>query len=222
MTATISIENEIAIITMNDGKANAISPTMLDSLHAALDQAEKEAKAVILVGMPGKFSAGFDLKIMQGATPDEVTSLVKAGGRLALRLYTFPTPVIAACSGHAIAMGCFILCGCDHRIGIEGPFKIGANETQIGLNMPLFGTEFPKARLDTRRLTEAIIDATLYDPADAVEVGFLDEVVAPENLMDAALAKAEQLKPLTGPVYLRTKLQIRQATIDIITPTVQP
>ena len=152
MGATITIENEIAIITMNDGKANAINPTMLDALNTALDQAEKEAKAVILVGSPGKFSAGFDLKIMQGAAPEEVRDLVKAGGRLALRLYSFSVPVIAACTGHAIAMGCFILCGCDHRIGAEGPFKIGANETQIGMVLPTFGIEFPKARLDPRRL----------------------------------------------------------------------
>ena len=125
MSATIRIENQIAVITMDDGKANAINPTMLASLNAALDQAEKEAKVVIITGRPERFSAGFDLKLMGASTPEDVTKLVKGGGALALRLFTFPMPVIAACTGHGIAMGCFILLSCDTLFSPEEAVTVG-------------------------------------------------------------------------------------------------
>ena len=63
--ATIEIKDEIATITMDDGKANAINPTMLEALNACLDQAEKEAKALIITGREGRFSGGFDLKLVK-------------------------------------------------------------------------------------------------------------------------------------------------------------
>lgn len=220
MPASVRIENEIAIITMDDGKANAINPPMLDALNAALDKAEAEAKAVVLAGREGRFSAGFDLRMIQGATQEEVTALMKAGGRLAMRLFAFPMPVIAACTGHGIAMGAFLLLGSDTRIGAKGAFKIGTNETAINLVMPTFGIELPKARLNPLRLTEAVINGTLFDPEQAVEVGFLDMTVEPHAVLDAAIAEAERLKPLTGPTYAANKTRLRRETIQIVTPTV--
>lgn len=221
MSATIRIENDIAIITMDDGKANAINPPMLEALNTCLDEAEAKAKAVVLTGREGKFSAGFDLKLMMGSEPDLVRDLVKGGGRLALRLYKFPMPVVAACTGHGIAMGAFILLGCDTRIGARGAFKIGMNETQINMVLPHFAIEFPKARLNPLYLTEAAINGTLFAPEEAVKVGFLDMVTTPEALLDAAVAEAERLKAFTGHAYAQNKLLIRKHTIESIAPTVE-
>ncbi|KCZ90850.1 crotonase/enoyl-CoA hydratase family protein [Hyphomonas johnsonii] len=216
MSATIRIENEIAIITMDDGKANAINPTMLDALNAALDQAEKEAKAVIITGRPDRFSGGFDLKMMMGATPEDVRALVNAGGALALRLFTLPMPVIAACTGHGIAMGCFILLSCDKRFGAKGAYKIGANETQIGMVLPVFALELCKARLNPLYMTESVVNGTLFDPDEAVSVGYLDKAVAPDQVMAEALAEAERLKALPGAALAGNKRILRKPVVDVI------
>jgi len=220
MPATIEIKDNIAIITMDDGKANAINPAMLDALEAALDTAEKDAKAVVITGRENRFSGGFDLKMMMGSPPEEVIALVKRGGRLALRLYQFPMPIVIACTGHAVAMGCFILLSSDVRIGSAGPFKIGANESAINMVLPVFALELLKARISPRHLTHAAINANLFDPEGAVEAGYLDQVVAPENVLDTAIAAATALSVLTGPAYHSNKKLIRKHTLDTIAPTV--
>lgn len=221
MTATLRIENDIAVITMDDGKANAINPTMLASLNAALDRAEKEAKAVVLTGRPDRFSGGFDLKMMMGSSPEEVRALVMGGGALALRLYMLPMPVVAACTGHGIAMGCFMLLASDKRYGIPGPYKIGANETQINMVLPVFALELCKARLNPQYMTESVINGTLFDPEEAVKAGYLDKVVPADQLLAEAVAEAARLGALPGGAFAGNKRQLRKPVADIIAPTVK-
>ena len=220
MTATLTLDDKIATITMDDGKANAVNDGLIDSLHAALDEAEAKADAVILTGREGKFSAGFDLSVLGSGDAETAARLVKRGGGIALRLFTFPLPVIAACNGHGIAMGAFMLLSSDVRIGVDGPFKLGANETQIGMVLPTFALELTKARLKHEKLTEAVIQGTLYDPKGAAEVGFLDEVVSVDELMPRAQAEAERLGALPRAAYKGNKLILRQPFVDVITPTV--
>lgn len=214
--ATISIKDEIAVITMDDGKANAINPPMLKALNACLDQAEQNAKAVIITGREGRFSGGFDLKLMMSLPGPEVKSLVDGGGALANRLYGFPMPVIAACTGHAVAMGCFILLACDVRIGTAGAFKIGANETQINMVIPVFGTELIKARVAKAFMTRSMVFGELFDPDMAVKAGYLDQVVEASALGDAAHSIAASLKRLSTPSLTGNKRLLRKQTLETI------
>lgn len=216
MTATIAIENDIAIIRMDDGKANAINFAMLDALNASLDKAEAEAKAIVLTGREGRFSGGFDLKAFATLGADGVYKLLDEGAELLLRLYGGPLPVVAACTGHAIAMGTFMLMACDTRIGVAGDFKIGANETQTGMNLPVFAIEMARARLNTQHLTRAMVQAHIYDAAGAVEAGYLDSIVAANELEAAALALAAQLAALPGDAYAWNKRAMRKSTLDRI------
>ncbi len=216
MSVTMELHESVALISVDDGKANAVNQTLLANLNNALDKAEADAKAVVLVGRPGRFSAGFDLKVLQGGSVDDALALVNAGGALALRLYSFPLPVVAACSGHAIAMGAFILLSCDTRIGVKGEFKIGANETAINMVLPAFARELLKARIDPRYHTQAAIQAKLYDPDGAATVGFLDEAVAPETLLDRAMAIAGDFTALPTQAYAGNKREMRQHTLDAI------
>jgi len=126
MSATVEITNDIALIRMDDGKANAINFDMLAALNSALDTAEANAKAIVLTGRDGRFSGGFDLNAFASLGADGVYKLLDAGAALLLRLYGGPLPVVAGCNGHAIAMGAFILHACDTRIGTAGDYKIGA------------------------------------------------------------------------------------------------
>jgi len=205
----------VAIVRLDDGKANAISPDIVSKIHTALDRAEKEARSVLLAGREGRFSAGFDLSVMRGG-PDQVVALVSAGGELALRIYGFPRPVVAACTGHALAMGAILLLSADARIGAEGSFKIGLNEVAIGLALPLFGVELARERLSKRHLTRAVETAELYTPADAVDAGFLDRVTSADALIDEARGEAQRLGELSAKAFAGTKKRLRQATIDRI------
>ncbi|MCA8900836.1 MAG: crotonase/enoyl-CoA hydratase family protein [Hyphomonas sp.] len=221
MTATVKIENGIALVTMDDGKANAISLTMLEAVNACLDQAEKDAEVLVLTGRPDRFSAGFDLKFMASSQPEDVRRLVNGGGKLAMRLFTSKMPVVIASTGHAIAMGAFLLLGGDTRISARGAYKVGANETINGMTLPSFGTELPRARLNPMYLTEALVQARLYTPDEAVPVGWLDKVVEPGELIDTAMATATALKAIANGAYYRNKLLARKPAIDAITPTLE-
>lgn len=215
---TYSLENDIATLTMDDGKANAYGPTMIEALSDAFDKAEKEAKAIVLTGRPGVLSAGFDLKVMREG-PEATSAMVNAGAELLLKLYLHPLPLVVAATGHAIAAGALILLTGDLRIATEGSFSIGLNETSIGMSMPPFGLEIARDRLDPRALSNAILSATLYDPKTANAVGYVDTVVDENELADSARLAAKRMTTLDQKAYAQTKLYMRQATADRIRPT---
>ncbi|MCP5055870.1 MAG: crotonase/enoyl-CoA hydratase family protein [bacterium] len=180
------LSEEVAILRFDDGKANAISPTALDALNAGLDRAEKEARVVALIGRPGRFSAGFDLSVMRQG-PEAAQSLVGGGAELLARMVESPLPIVAGCSGHALAMGALMLLAADQRIGSEGEFKLGLNEVAIGMTLPQFGVELAEERLSRRHLQRSVAQAEIYDPAGATDAGYLDRLVPAEQLEDATL-----------------------------------
>ena len=216
MSATVEIQNDIALIRMDDGKANAINFEMLAALNAALDTAEAEAKAIVLAGRDGRFSGGFDLNAFASLGADGVYKLLDAGAELLLRLYGGPLPVVAACTGHAIAMGVFILNACDTRVGASGEYKIGANEAITGMNLPIFAMELARDRLSPQHLTRAMVQGFIYDPAGAVEAGYLDMLAEADKVEAKALAVAGQLAQLPGKSYAWNKKSIRKGTLDRI------
>ncbi len=209
-------QGDVAVLTMDDGKANAVGYDLIGALNEALDKAEADAKAIVLVGRPGKFSAGFDLSVMQSGGVEEAMKLVGQGGKLLLRLFSYPLPVVAACTGHAIAAGAFMLLSSDTRFGIDGEFKIGLNETAIGMVLPVFGFQLAKARLSKRHLTASAIQAKLYDPRGAVDAGYLDRIVPTEQLVETAVETATALAAMPGDAYHGNKLGMRQEFIDVI------
>jgi enoyl-CoA hydratase len=146
---------------------------------------------------------------------------VVGGGKLAMRLFTWKQPVVIASTGHAIAMGAFLLLGGDTRFNARGAYKIGANETANGMTLPGFGTELPRARLNPMYLTEALVQARLYSPEEAVPVGWVDHVVQPGDLMDAAMDEATRLKAIANGAYYRNKMLVRKPAIDAIMPTLE-
>lgn len=193
----------VAVITHDDGKANVYGHDAIDGIHAALDRAEQEAGSVLWVGREGKFSAGFDLSVMT-STADAMIALVAAGGELATRLLTFPRPTVAACTGHGLAMGGIMLLAFDHRVGADGPFKLGLNEVAIGMNVPDFAMELARFRIPTRYFAEVLF-GTVHLPADAVERGYLDQVVAADAVVATAMEKATYLATLDARAHSMSK-----------------
>lgn len=210
-----TVEDGVAVLRFDDGKVNVLSHAAIDALDAALDRAEAEASAVCLVGRAGKFSAGFDLSVMN-AGPDQARDLVAAGGRVISRLYLHPQPVVAAVTGHALAAGALLVLACDVRIGPDAPAKIGLNETSIGMPLPLFALELAQDRLAPEARVRATLAAEVYDPQGAVAVGYLDRVVPADSLVDEAIAEARRLGAYANAPYALTKRTMREPVVDRI------
>jgi enoyl-CoA hydratase len=220
-------DDHVSRITMDDGRVNVFSPDMLAALHEAFDQAEGDGTAVLLTGRPGCFSAGFDLGVLRNGTLDDVRALLLLGATLAERILSFPAPVVVACSGHAFPAGAFLLLAADHRIGAQGPFKLGLNEVRIGLTLPWFATVLARYRLSPAHADHAAVTGTMFDPDGALVAGLLDAVVPPEDLDAAARAAAADLAALDRQAHGATKLRmrgdtardLRQAIESELTPT---
>ena len=203
--ATLTSDGDVSIITLNDGKANVFSPEMSKAVSSLLDQVPEDKGSLVITGRPGIFSAGFDLKIISSGDSDAVASMVKAGFTLLARIYNFPRPVIAACSGHGVALGAFLLCCADYRIGAKGQFIVQANETRNNMSIPTPILEISKSRIAKTHWYRAILNAEAYPVENAIEPGYLDEVTDAENLMNRAIEVANDLATLGHPHYKITK-----------------
>ena len=210
MSDTVSYEvtDGVAVITMDDGKANAVSSALQSGVNSALDRAEAAGLPVVLTGRAGFFSAGFDLKTL-AASGQPAVDMLNGGIELAIRLLSFPTPVVVASPGHAIAMGVFLsLCG-DYRIGVRGNYRYVANEVAIGMAMPFSTIEILRQRVTPAALTRSVLLAEVFTPENAVANGFLDEVVEPDDLMPRAIAFAASLSALDGSAHAISKKRLR-------------
>ncbi len=215
------LSDSIATIVMDDGRANALSLDMLRAIDAAFERARSDGAAVVvLAGREGRFSGGFDLATLRGGGPDALTML-RGGFELAEKILSFPRPVVIACTGHAIAMGVFLLLSGDYRIGAAGDFKIHANEVAIGLPMPRAGVEICRQRLAPAHFNRAVILAEPYSPADAVAAGFLDRVVPPPDVLGTAQSMATQFAALNMPAHATSKLRARDSALKALRAAIE-
>jgi len=212
------LEDALAFVQIDDGKANVFTHGVLESLEAALARAEREAAALLLAGRPGRFSGGFDLGVMRSG-PDAARALVARGAELMLRVFEFPKPVVVACTGHAIAMGALLVMSGDLRLGARGDFRIGLNEVQIGMALPGFVVEMARYRIGRRHYDRAVSQAELYAPDAAVEAGYLDRAVEPAELLDQARSEAARLAKLPAPAFTATKRRSHAAAASVIRAT---
>ena len=209
------LEGQVATITMDDGKRNALSPSMLKALNDAIDQAEKDDAMIVLAGRPDTFSAGFDLKVL-GAGGSAAVGMLRAGFAMTERLLSYPRPVIAASTGHALAMGLFLVLSADFRLGVKGDYKYSANEVAIGLTMPRVAAEVLRLRLTPSEFQRAAVLAATYSPQEARAVGLIDELVSPIELLGHAYAAAKQFEQLDRRAHHQTKLRLREKTLSAI------
>jgi enoyl-CoA hydratase len=210
---TWTIDDGVTVVRLDDGKVNVISHRAIELLHAALDEAISSGSSVAMIGREGKLSAGFDLTEMTAGAA-QAAALVGAGGRLLMRIYGHPQPVVLGVTGHALAAGALLALSCDTRIGGDGPAKIGLNETAIGMGLPHYAVELAEARLAPAHLLRAAVQAEIYDAAGAVEAGYLDRVVPAAELERTVIEEARRLGQLPGGAYRHTKLALHQAMID--------
>jgi enoyl-CoA hydratase len=215
-----TLEGSLAIVRMDDGKANALSEAMLEGLFEALGRAEKEAAALVLVGRPERFCAGFDLRVMMSG-PEAAKALLSRGAALLMRFYGAELPIVHACTGHALAGGALLLLTGDVRVGTAGAFRIGLNEVAIGMPVPVLAMELARDRIQTTELTNATLGARIYSPEDAARIGYLDLVLPAEEVLARAKEEAAKLGGYSRTAFKATKARLRGKTIAHILATLE-
>jgi enoyl-CoA hydratase len=197
--------DRVAVVRFDDGKANLLSREVLDALEEAVELCEEadEVGALLIIGRPMYFSAGLDRRIFLGS-PDAVAPLLSKVARLATRIYGSKLPVVTACTGNAIAAGALLLLAADLRVAVRGDYKIGLNETAIGLPLPGWASALARERLAREHYQRATLMAHLYSPDEALPAGFVDQVVDSDDLLAAALRGAEELAALDPEAYAAT------------------
>lgn len=211
----VSYDSDVAIVSLDDGKANAVLAPEFASLEAALDEVvASRALSAILTGRPGYLSAGLNLKQLPSLSMDEKKDVVRAMGSAVLKLFLLPKPVVCAVSGHALGAGAMFALACDLRVFAEGPYKFGLNEVPAGLFVPSFAVETARAVVSASRLTELVVHGRVLTPHEALSMHVAETLHAPESLMAAAMMHAKHLASFSGSGYALTKRLVRSAGAD--------
>ena len=203
----------IARVTLDDGKANAMSAAWFAELGATLDRAQADgAGALLLRGRPRFFSGGLDLKLLPTLSPAELRELSEGFARTFLRVHALPLPTVACITGHAIAGGAVLAFACDARFATEGPFRIQMNEVAIGIPLPSWMLFIGESAIPATSRNEFLLHARAWTPAEPLARGAVDGVGAtPEETERLASERAASLLPLGRAAYAESKRRLREA-----------
>jgi enoyl-CoA hydratase len=196
----------IAVLRMAHGKVSALDVEFCDSLVVSInDIARSPARALVVTGTGSTFSAGVDLFRLLKEGSAYLQRFLPALERYFLTLLNFPKPAVAAVNGHAIAGGCIAAAACDHRVMAAGQGRIGVAELAVGVPFPILAFEIVSARVERTRFRDLVYTGRVVEPAEALAVGFVDEVVQPETLMAHAQEVAERLASIPAKTFELTK-----------------
>lgn len=210
---------DIGLIRIEHGKANAIDGTLLNFLEHELDRAlDSGKKAVVLTGRDSFFSAGLNLKELPEKR-EEMAVFLDRFEEAMRKLLEFPLPLVAAVNGHAIAGGCILASTADLRIGAQGDYRIGVSEVSLGIVFPASAFEVMRHVLAAERTTEVLLGGKLLTPEEAVEAGILHRVVPAENLLGEAEALARELGDKPALAFQHSKLALRAPMLERIEAT---
>ena len=204
---TVDVDG-VMVTTVDDGKVNALSFEVMAGMRSAIAAATEQGRPLVISGRDGCFSAGFDLAVVNSGDQDSIVALFVEGAELYKAIVTAPIPVIASCTGHALAGGALLLLSADYRIGRNGTYRLGLNEVRIGLALPNFAITLATHRLERRYLTAATMFAEVVSPERAVDMGYLDESV--DDPLSRACALAQELAALPPDAFAVTKRRIRR------------
>ena len=189
----------VVVLTMDDPdqSANTLNATFRRSLAATVAQLEAERDqitGVVLTSAKKTFFAGADLTWLRGVTPQhagELAASITEFKALLRRLETLGRPVVAAINGAALGGGLELALACHHRVALDVPgSEIGLPEVTLGL-LPGGGGVARTVRMFgiQKAIMEMLLQGQRYRPAQALEVGLVDELMhSPEAMMDAAYA----------------------------------
>eukprot|EP00041_Stephanoeca_diplocostata_P008818 m.132045 g.132045 ORF g.132045 m.132045 type:complete len:244 (+) comp17491_c0_seq3:115-846(+) len=199
-------ENDVAVLTLDDGKMNAFSFDLIKQFNASLDRIEKlKSKVLVIQGNRKALSAGFDLSIMGKPGGAEVGDLFEDGCRLMMRIFELPIPVVVAATGHALALGAILLLVGDVCVARDDRAKIGLNEVQIGMAAPILAIELARLRLSPQFFLKATISGHVFTPEEALAAGYVHQLAKADSVVNTALFEAARLSKLSGRGFAATK-----------------
>jgi enoyl-CoA hydratase len=205
----------IAVLTLMHGKANALDIAFCEALAARFQELRTSAaKALVITGQGRMFSAGVDLKQLSEGGADYIRKFLPSLHKLYDTVFFHPKPVVAAINGHAIAGGAVLACCADRRIMGRESGRIGVTELLVGVPFPALAFEIVRFAVPPRHLSEVTLSGATYTSDEALQRGWVDEVVAPDGLLEDAIAVAQELALLSPPAFAQTKTQIRQAVSE--------
>ena len=218
--ATLEKFDDVSVLSLDDGKVNVFSIEMLEAINNCLDEVPKDSGALVIRGKEGIFSAGFDLKTFSSGDMDKISKMSDLGMRFMYDIFTFPRPVVAALTGHTIAMGLFVACGCDYRIGMKGEFVAQANEVRNNMDIPTSIMQIAASRISKKHAYSVLLHADPYPFTEAVEAGMIDELVDETAFESRVMEKATDLATLGHPHYEKTKNAYIADDVTVIKPLI--
>ncbi|HEY6909254.1 MAG TPA: enoyl-CoA hydratase/isomerase family protein [Myxococcales bacterium] len=200
---------EVAVLRLENGKANSISPSFLERLDGLL-AGIGDARAAVMIGQGSAFSAGLDLPALVDLDRPAMRSFILRFDEAMLRLFELPVPLVAAVNGHAVAGGCVLALQADVRIGADRDARIGLNETRLGIGLPAVVLETLRAQVPGPSLAVLALEGRLVPPREALQLGVLHEVVPEADLLPRAVARAAALAALPPAGVRMVKASLRR------------
>ncbi len=205
--------DQVAVVRLSFAKANSMSPQMLAELRSAFQEVVSQgASAAVLTGSRRSFCAGLALPEIVGLDREAMYDFMSGFSDAMRHLLTMPIPTIAAINGHAIAGGAVMALMCDYRIMTDGDALIGLNEAQLGIGLPAIVIEPLRARVPSRSWAPIALAGELFEPAEALALGLVDDVTEADDLLDLAVVRAAELAG-SPEAYAQVKAALLRPTV---------
>jgi enoyl-CoA hydratase len=204
---------DAVVLRLQHGKVNALDVDLLTALADEVGDLTGDAPPLVLAGAASSFSAGVDLRQVAQGGKRYAERLLPALSRAFVTLFTYPGPLVAAVNGHALAGGCIIACACDRRLMAEGTGTIGVTELLVGVPFPTSALEILRFTVGDGRAQDLALTGRRLQPAEALALGLVDEVVPAVEVEERALVAARQFGAVPPEVFRITKRQLRRETV---------
>lgn len=204
----IIITNHGAVreLRLNRPPANALSPELIVTLKQAVEAAPKDgARALVLSGIPGRFSGGLDVPLLLALDRPAMAKVWQDFYSLLRALACSPIPVAAAITGHGPAGGTVLAIFCDWRGMAEGDWKMGFNEVQVGIPLPPVILGALKRQVGAREAERLGVGGLVFSAAEAARLGLVDELIPLERVVDRAVEWCQSLLALPPQAMTATR-----------------
>jgi enoyl-CoA hydratase len=211
---TIEEQEGVAVVLMDRPPANALDRELGGELIETAEQLRDAGRrAVVLAGSERFFSAGLDLKVVPTLGPEEQSEMVMGINRMVAAWCAIPCPVVCAVTGHAIAGGLILALTGDYRVGATAG-KLGLTEVRVGVAYPAGAMAMVRFELSPPAARILTLRGDLFDPPHALELGLVDELAAPEEVVPRAIHVARAMGELPAETYAVVKRQVRGDLLD--------
>jgi enoyl-CoA hydratase len=207
----LQLRGQVAVLTMQHGKANAMDTSLCEDMLTRLDELRTSpARSIVMTGQGNIFSAGVDLVRALDGGPDYFKNFLPPLRRAFEAVFFYEKPIVAAVNGHAIAGGCVLTCAADRRLMAHGTGRIGITELLVGVPFPVIALEIMRFAAAPQHFARIVTSGATFASEAAVELGLVDEVVPGVALLGRAVAAAEALAALGPEAFALTKRQLRE------------